>query len=107
VRIGDFQFISGQLPLDPDRHMVSGTIADKAKQALTNVGAIVEAACGTISAFVRCTVYISDVGHWAEVDKIYPAFLFGVRGLPARVVVPVKKLNHGAQIETPSNRCGE
>ena len=99
VRIGDLLFISGQLPVDPEGRFVSGTVAAQAKQALSNIRAIVEAAGGTIAHLVQCTIYVSDITHWAEVDKVYGTFMSGVPVLPARAVVPVKEMHYGAQIE--------
>lgn len=99
VRAGDLLFISGQLPLDQRGSLVKATIAEEAKQALSNVAAIVKAAEGTVANIVQCTIYISDIAHWAEVDVVYGAFFSGVPVLPARAVVPVKELHYGAHIE--------
>src|SRR5882762_1393537 len=99
VRVGDLLFISGQLPLDSEGRLVSGTVADQAKQALSNIRAIVEAAGGTMAHLVQCTIYVSDITHWAEVDKVYGTFMTGVPVLPARAVVPVKEMHYGAHIE--------
>jgi len=99
VRIGDLLFISGQLPLDSEGHLVTGTVAAQAKQALSNIRAILEAAGGTMAHMVQCTIYISDITHWAEVDKVYGTFMTGVPVLPARAVVPVKEMHYGAHIE--------
>ena len=99
VRIGDLLFISGQLPLDSEGRLVAGTVAAQAEQALSNIRAIVEAAGGTIAHLVQCTIYVSDITHWAEVDKVYGTFMSGVRVLPARAVIPVKEMHYGAGIE--------
>jgi 2-iminobutanoate/2-iminopropanoate deaminase len=99
VRVGDLLFISGQLPLDAEGRLVSGTVAAQAKQALSNIRAILEAAGGTMAHMVQCTIYISDITHWAEVDKVYGSFMTGVPVLPARAVVPVKEMHYGAHIE--------
>jgi 2-iminobutanoate/2-iminopropanoate deaminase len=99
VRVGDLLFISGQLPLDSEGHLVSGTVATQAKQALSNIRAIVEAAGGTMADLVQCTIYVSDITHWAEVDKVYGTCMSGVPVLPARAVIPVKEMHYGAHIE--------
>lgn len=99
VRIGRVLFVSGQLPFDRDGNPVKGTVAQETKQALENVRAIVEAANGSIADIVQCTIYISDIALWAEVDRVYRAFFSEVRVLPARAVVPVKQMHHGAHIE--------
>jgi len=99
VRIGNFLFVSGQLPLDHDGNILNGTVAQEAAQALQNVRAIVEAADGTIADIVQCTIYISDIAHWSEINGIYGAFFSEVPVLPARAVVPVKEMPYGAHIE--------
>jgi 2-iminobutanoate/2-iminopropanoate deaminase len=99
VRTGDFLFISGQLPIDRNGNLVKASVAQEAIQALENIRAIVEAADGTIANIVQCTIYISDVEHWAEVNKVYGAFFAKVPVLPARTVVPVKEMHYGAHIE--------
>jgi 2-iminobutanoate/2-iminopropanoate deaminase len=99
ILVGGLLFISGQLPLAPEGHLVGSTVAEQTKQALSNVKAILEAAGGTLSNLVQCTIYVSDITHWGEVDKVYGTFMSGVPVLPARAVVPVKEMHYGAQIE--------
>src|SRR5260221_2146095 len=99
VRIGNLLFISGQLPIDRNGNVVKDTMAEEAGQALANIRAIVEAAKGTIADIVQCTIYISDIALWAEVNGIYGAFFSEVPVLPARAVVPVKEMHYGAHIE--------
>lgn len=99
VRVGNFLFISGQLPIDREGNIVKGTMAQETTQALENMRAIVEAAEGTIADIMQCTIYISDIAQWAEVDGIYGAFFREVPVLPARVVVPVSEMHFGARIE--------
>jgi 2-iminobutanoate/2-iminopropanoate deaminase len=99
VRVGSYLFISGQLPIDREGNVVKGTMAQEATQSLENMRAIVEAAEGTIADIVQCTIYISDIAQWTEVDGIYGAFFSEVPVLPARTVVPVKEMHFGARIE--------
>jgi 2-iminobutanoate/2-iminopropanoate deaminase len=99
VRVGSLLFVSGQLPINPDGNVVSGTIAEEVVQVLENIRAIVEAAEGTIADIVQCTIYVSDLVHWAEVNAIYGTFFSEVPVLPARAVVPVKEIHGGAHIE--------
>jgi 2-iminobutanoate/2-iminopropanoate deaminase len=99
VRTESFLFVSGQLPVDRHGNVVKGSLAEETAQALENIRAIVEAADGTIANIVQCTIYISDIEHWAEVNGIYGAFFSEVPVLPARAVVPVKEMHYGAHIE--------
>ena len=99
VRVGSFLFISGQLSIDRSGNALKGTVAQETAQALENIRAIVEAAEGTIADIVQCTIYISDIAHWAEVNDTYGAFFSAVPVLPARAVVPVKEMHYGAHVE--------
>lgn len=99
VRAGGFLFVSGQLPINRSGNMVKGTPAEEAAQALENVRAIVEAAHGSIADIVLCTIYISDIAHWDEVNRIYGTFFSEVPVLPARALVPMKEMHYGAHIE--------
>jgi 2-iminobutanoate/2-iminopropanoate deaminase len=99
VRMGNFLFVSGQLPINRDGNVVKGTMAEEATQALENIRAIVEAAEGTIADIVQCTIYISDMAHWTEINGIYGAFFAEVPVLPACAVVSVKEMHYGAHIE--------
>jgi 2-iminobutanoate/2-iminopropanoate deaminase len=99
VRMGNFLFVSGQLPLDHGGTLLDGTVAQEAAQALQNIRAIVEAAGGTIAGIVQCTICLSDMAQWPAVNGIYGAFFSEVPVLPARAVVPVKELPRGAHIE--------
>ena len=99
VRSGSLLFISGQLPLDREGNVVKGTMGEEAAQALENIRAIVEAAGGSTADIVQCTIYLSDISHWNEVNGVYGAFFSGVSVLPARAVVPVKEMHYSARIE--------
>lgn len=95
---GDTIYVAGQLPknpADPDAH--PGDAASQTRQALANVGAILEAAGSSLSQVLQMTVYVSDIGLWPEVNRAYAEVMGEHR--PARVVVPVPKLHHGWLIE--------
>jgi 2-iminobutanoate/2-iminopropanoate deaminase len=99
VRMGNFLFVSGQLPLVRDGQMINGSISEECAQALENIRAIVEAAEASVRDIVQCTIYITDIAHWPEVEGIYGTFFSEVPVLPARAIVPVKELPYGARIE--------
>lgn len=90
-------FVAGQLPIKPNQEKVLGRIEEQALQALENVKAIVEAAGSDLAHVLKVTVYISDMGMWDRVNKVYTVF-FGTHK-PARAIVPTRELHHGFQIE--------
>jgi 2-iminobutanoate/2-iminopropanoate deaminase len=93
-----FAFISGQLPIVPGTgEKITGSIEDQTIRVLENIRAIAEASGSDLSRIVKVTVYITDIGLWDKVNKVYTGF-FGIHK-PARAIVPVKELHHGFKIE--------
>ncbi len=92
---GGMLYVSGQLPIDPGTGKIAeGGIREQTKQALANVGRVLEAAGCRREDVVMCRVYISDMGNWDAVNEVYAEF-FGAHK-PARAVVPTRELHHGA-----------
>lgn len=91
-------YVSGQLPIDPrtgERRLDS--IEAQARQALANVSAVLDAAGARLADVLKVTVYISDIGLWDRVNRVYAEFFGDHR--PARCVVPTRELHFGFQIE--------
>lgn len=94
----DTLYVSGQLGVTkdtPDPDTVS--IADQVVFALGNIEAIARVVGAAKEDVVRCTVYVTDVEHWGEVNRAYAAF-FGTHR-PARSIVPSGPLHFGALVE--------
>ena len=95
---GNVIYISGQLPVNPETgEKITGAIEDQAKQALSNVKAILDEAGSSLDNIIKTTVYISDITLWDRVNTVYADF-FGSHK-PARSVVPSGKLHYGFLIE--------
>ena len=98
VVAGGMLYISGQLPIDPETGKIAeGGIREQTKQALANIGRVLEAGGCRREDVVMCRVYISDMGNWDAVNEVYAGF-FGSHK-PARAVVPTRELHHGALVE--------
>ncbi|HNY31103.1 MAG TPA: RidA family protein [Fibrobacteria bacterium] len=100
IRTGDLLFLSGQIPLSPDSgELVGITAAEQAKQALSNLTAVLEdAGCGPKDV-VKTTIFLVDLADFAEVNALY-ASIFGVHGpAPARSTVQVSGLPRGCRVE--------
>lgn len=94
----DTLYVSGQLGVteetqDPE----SRSIADQVGLALGNIEAIARVVGASLDDVVRCTIYVTDVAHWSEVNRAYAAF-FGTHR-PARSIVPCGSLHFGALVE--------
>jgi len=98
VRAGDFVFTAGQIPLDPATgQMVQGSIEVQARQALTNVSAVLEAAGTSLSNVVKTTVFLADMGEFQAMNSVYAEFF--PEAPPARSAVQAAALPLGARIE--------
>jgi 2-iminobutanoate/2-iminopropanoate deaminase len=98
VRAGGLLFCSGQIPLDPQTgEIVGATAAEQARRCLENLDAVCAAAGAALVDAVRLTVYMTDLGAFAEVNEVYATFF--PSDPPARVAIGVAALPRGAQVE--------
>ena len=96
--VGSLLFCSGQIPLDPvTGELVGATAAEQAQRCLENLTAVCEAAGASLADALRLTVYMTDLGAFAEVNDVYASFF--EHSPPARVAVGVAALPRGAQVE--------
>lgn len=108
VKVGDTIYVSGQLPLDPKTgKLVSGNIAVQAERVLLNIRAILEEAEARLDDVVKITLYMRDLSHFDEVNRVFALF-FPVSDNPesmldtlppARATVEVSRLPKDAEIE--------
>ena len=66
-------------------------------QCLENLQLVCEAAGTELGSAVRCTVYMTDLAAFAEVNEVYAEFF--PSDPPARAAVGVAALPKGAQVE--------
>lgn len=97
VRVGETVYCSGQIALRPDGTFVQGGVAEQTRQVLENLGAVLAAAGGSLADVVKTTVYLTDLGAYAEMNGVY-AGVFGERP-PARAAVEVARLPKDARVE--------
>lgn len=95
---GGLVFVSGQLPVTADGCKLAGApFGVQVRQVLANVG-LALAACGTEPArLLQVRVYLTDIMHWPQFDRLYAEWLGTAR--PARAVVPVPALHYGLAVE--------
>jgi 2-iminobutanoate/2-iminopropanoate deaminase len=98
VRAGGLIFVSGQIPLDPATgQVVTGGIAAQAERTLESLRAILEASGSGLGRVVKTTVYLTDLGGFAEMNEVYARFF--PQAPPARATVQVAALPRGVGIE--------
>lgn len=91
-------FCSGQIPLDPvSGDIVEGVAGVQARRCLENLEAVCAAAGTRLADAVRCTVYLTDMSDFAEVNEVYAEFFDDAP--PARVAIGVSSLPKGVNVE--------
>ncbi len=97
VKVGNFLFISGQIPYTPDGKLAGTTIKDQTEQVLENIKAVLNAAGTDLSNVVKVTVYLKDMNDFAEMNEVYAQYFKDKP--PARAAVEVAKLPKDVKIE--------
>ena len=96
--VGNMLFASGQIPLDPaSGEMVAGGIREQARQALSNVKALVEAAGSDLEHVVKTTCFLKNISDFASFNEVYAEFFSN--NAPARSCVGGIDLPKGALCE--------
>jgi len=95
---GGFLFSAGQVHLDPaTMKLVSGTIAEETNQVFDNLEAVLAGAGCTLADVVKTTVFLTDMGSFAEMNGAYAARFGDHR--PARSTVQVGALPGNGRVE--------
>ena len=98
VRAGKTVYLSGQIPLDPDTmELVAGGIDAQIRQVFDNLAAVAQAAGGGLGDIVKLTVYLTDLGHFPQVNEIMSQYL--QEPYPARAAIGVAALPKAAAVE--------
>jgi len=98
VRVGNTVWVSGQIPLDPaTKELVTGGLEAQIRRVFDNLKAIVVAAGASLDDVVKATVFLTDLSHFALVNKIMAEYFR--EPYPARAAVGVAALPRGAEIE--------
>jgi len=88
IAMGEFVFVSGQLPLDPATGKVVGTsIQEQTEQVFSNIKAILEEAGSGLDRLVKTTVFLTALADFPGMNEVYRRHV-GDRP-PARSTVPV------------------
>ena len=99
VRAGDLLFVSGCVPVDSEGKLVGGgDVVAQTRQALENVGRVLEAAGMTFADVAKVTVYLTDIDDRPRINPVLREFFGETR--PASTLVEVSRLAiPGAKVE--------
>ncbi len=75
LRAGDFVFVSGQGPLDPQTGKVVGeTIEEQTARVLENIKAILEAGGASLADVVKVSAHLSDLSLFERYNRVYASY---------------------------------
>ena len=98
VQAGNLVFLSGQIPLDPETmDVVDGDFDARARRVFDNLAAVAEASGGSLADIVKLTIYLTDLGNFAQVNKVMEEYF--ETPYPARAAVGVAALPKGVPVE--------
>lgn len=98
IQYGDMLFVSGQIALDPATgELVQEDIQAEARQVMENLKAVLAAAGMDFSNVIKSTIFLMDMGQFAQVNEVYGSYF--TDNPPARETVQVAGLPKGVNVE--------
>jgi 2-iminobutanoate/2-iminopropanoate deaminase len=99
IRAGDFLFISGQGPLDPETREIRGeTVEEQTELTLRNLEAVAAAAGGTLADVVKVSAFLSSIDLFPAFNATYER-VFAAEPRPARTTVGAELLDILVEID--------
>lgn len=98
VKLGDFVFLSGQIPLDPQTNeIVEGGVREQTHQVMKNIRALLEEMGLDFKHIVKTTIFIKNMQDFSVINEVYGQYL--VAPYPARSTVEVAALPKDVLVE--------
>ncbi len=98
IKAGGLVFCSGQIPIDPATgEFVSDLVSEQTEQVLKNLGEVLKAAGTSLANVVKTTVFLADMGDFAEMNEVYGRYFN--ENKPARATVQAARLPKDARVE--------
>ena len=98
IKAGDFVYVSGQIPIEPDSGtLITDDIQKATRQVLANIREILISAGSTLENIVKATIFLTDMNDFQRVNEVYAEFF--PHEPPARACVEVSRLPKDALVE--------
>jgi 2-iminobutanoate/2-iminopropanoate deaminase len=98
LKVGNLLFLSGSIPLDPlSGQLIAGGIVEQTTRVMENIKALLEAAGAGFNNVARTTVFMVDLGEFAQMNEVYSKYF--TAPYPARSTVQVVKLPREVRVE--------
>ena len=98
VKLGDFVYLSGQIPLNPKTNAIEGTtIEEQTHQVMQNIEAVLGEMGLGFRHIVKTTIFMQDLSDFDALNKVYGSYL--QKPYPARSCVQVARLPKDVKVE--------
>lgn len=98
TKLGDFVYLSGQIPLDPETGEVVGTdIVEQTHQVMKNIGAVLADMGLAYKHIIKTTIFVADLNDFDKLNEVYGSYL--EEPYPARSCVEVARLPKDVKVE--------
>ena len=98
VKANGMVFLSGQVAFVPETgELETSNIQAETHQVMKNLQAVLSEAKITFGHVVKTSIFLSDMGLFAQVNEVYGTYFTG--DFPARETVAVKQLPRGVNVE--------
>lgn len=98
IKVGNFIFISGQIPIDPNTgEVIDGDIKEQTRRVLENIKGILESVSCSLNNIVKTTVFLKNLDDFSSMNEVYATYFS--ENPPARSTIEVSKLPRGVSIE--------
>lgn len=97
VEAGGFLFASGQVALNPQGELVTGSLNGETHQVMHNIGEVLKASGLDYSNIVKTSIFLKDMNDFAAVNAVYGSYFD--KDFPARETVEVSRLPKDVRVE--------
>lgn len=95
---GDTLYSSGQIAIDPKTNsLILDSIEKETHQVMKNIEAILDAAKMNWDNVIKCSIFLSDMNNFSEINEIYASYF--TNSYPARETVEVACLPKNVNVE--------
>lgn len=94
----DTLYASGQIAINPSTgDLVMDSIPAETHQVMQNIQAVLEAANMTFDDIIKCSIFLSDMNNFGQVNEVYGSYF--TKDFPARETVEVSCLPKNVNVE--------
>ncbi|MDD6157456.1 MAG: RidA family protein [Lachnospiraceae bacterium] len=97
IEVNGMVYTSGIIPVVPETGEIPEGSQEQAKQALTNLSNLLEAAGTSMDNVIKTTVFIKEMNDFGAINEVYATFFTGA--FPARSCVEVARLPKDVMLE--------